>query len=93
MRQGNILNEATAVSLATFLGEAIRLVIQIVARQGRDRRMVIWASLIFGQIATRSVDGGESLAEKPIDQIIDVLLLGSAASRKQLLVHLRTSIV
>jgi hypothetical protein len=24
MRQGNILNEATAVSLATFLGEAIR---------------------------------------------------------------------
>ena len=32
MRQGNILNEATAVSLATFLGEAIRLVIQIVAR-------------------------------------------------------------
>jgi hypothetical protein len=55
--------------------------------------MVIWASLIFGQIATRSVDGGESLAEKPIDQIIDVLLLGSAASRKQLLVHLRTSIV
>jgi len=34
MRQGNILNEATAVSLATFLGEAIRLVIQIVARHG-----------------------------------------------------------
>ena len=32
MRQGNILNEATAVSPATFLGEAIRLVIQIVAR-------------------------------------------------------------
>ena len=35
MRQGNILNEATAVSLATFLGEAIRLVIQIVARHKR----------------------------------------------------------
>ena len=32
MRQGNILNEATAVSLATFLGEAIRFVILIVAR-------------------------------------------------------------
>jgi hypothetical protein len=31
MRQGNILNEATAVSLATFLGEAIRSVILIVA--------------------------------------------------------------
>ena len=38
MRQGNILNEATAVSLATFLGEAIRLVIQIVARQERRQR-------------------------------------------------------
>jgi hypothetical protein len=36
MRQGNILNEATAVSLATFLGEAIRLVIQIVAREPAD---------------------------------------------------------
>ena len=35
MRQGNILNEATAVSLATFLGEAIRLVILIVAPQAR----------------------------------------------------------
>jgi hypothetical protein len=33
MRQGNILNEAMAVSLATFLGEAIRLVILIVALQ------------------------------------------------------------
>jgi hypothetical protein len=29
MRQGNILNEATAVSLATFLGEAIRASILI----------------------------------------------------------------
>ena len=36
MRQGNILNEATAVSLATFLGEAIRLVILIVALQSVD---------------------------------------------------------
>jgi hypothetical protein len=33
MRQGNILNEATAVSLATFLGEAIRILILIVAPQ------------------------------------------------------------
>ncbi len=33
MRQGNILNEAMSVSLATFLGEAIRLVILIVARE------------------------------------------------------------
>jgi len=32
MRQGNILNEATAVSPATFLGEAIRILILIVAR-------------------------------------------------------------
>jgi hypothetical protein len=38
MRQGNILNEATAVSLATFLGEAIRLVIQIVARHSEAGR-------------------------------------------------------
>jgi len=36
MRQGNILNEATAVSPATLLGEAIRLVIQIVARESGD---------------------------------------------------------
>ena len=38
MRQGNILNEATAVSLVTFLGEAIRLVIQIVALHSRFLR-------------------------------------------------------
>jgi hypothetical protein len=38
MRQGNILNEAMAVSLATFLGEAIWLVIQIVARDPSSSR-------------------------------------------------------
>ena len=38
MRQGNILNEATAVSLATFLGEAIRLVIQIVGAPEKPAR-------------------------------------------------------
>ena len=46
MRQGNILNEATAVSLATFLGEAIRLVIQIVARQ-RHPVMAVWMGQSF----------------------------------------------
>lgn len=35
MRQGNNLNEATAVSLATFLGEAIRASILIDALHGR----------------------------------------------------------
>jgi hypothetical protein len=35
MRQGNILNEATAVSPATFLGEAIRILILIAAPQTR----------------------------------------------------------
>ena len=32
---------------------------------------LFWALLASGQIAMRSVDDGESLAEKPIDQIID----------------------
>jgi len=51
MRQGNILNEATAVSPATFLGEAIRLVIQIVVRQG-------WASCSgLGSGHNRASDG------------------------------------
>jgi hypothetical protein len=49
MRQGNILNEATAVSPATFLGEAIRILILIVAPQsslthdrgGRERAVKV----------------------------------------------------
>ncbi len=54
MRQGNILTEASAVSLATFLGEAIRLVIQIVARDtgyevgGESLAAANWSSIETG---------------------------------------------
>ena len=47
MRQGNILNEATAVSLATFLGEAIRILILIVAPHAimTRIRLLNWSQL------------------------------------------------
>jgi hypothetical protein len=34
--------------------------------------MLFWALLASGQIAMRKVDGWQSLAEKPDDQIIDL---------------------
>ena len=34
--------------------------------------MLFWALLASGQIAMRKVDGWQSLAEKPSDQIIDL---------------------
>jgi hypothetical protein len=35
--------------------------------------MLFWALLASGQIIMRKVDGWESLAEKPFDQIIDLV--------------------
>jgi putative transposase len=34
--------------------------------------MLFWALLASGQITMRKVDGWESLAEKPSDQLIDL---------------------
>jgi putative transposase len=35
--------------------------------------MLFWALLASGQIVMRKVDGWKSLAEKPSDQIIDLV--------------------
>ena len=38
----------------------------------RNRRHAVWALLASGQITMRKVDGWQTLAEKPDDQIIDL---------------------
>jgi hypothetical protein len=39
----------------------------------RNRRHAFWALPASGQIAVRKVDGSQRLAEKPDDQIIDLV--------------------
>ena len=38
----------------------------------KNRRQLFWALLASGQITMRKVDGWQTLAEKPDDQIIDL---------------------
>ena len=81
MRQGNNLNEATAVSLATFLGEAIRASIQIVALQreaARGDRAIGTAETEFplvhvGMGYDLTVDTSFSSADEAVKIILDWL--------------------
>ena len=45
---------------------------QTVLPSAETAAMLFWALLASGQITMRKVDGWQSLAEKPSDQIIDL---------------------
>ena len=49
-----------------------RIKTQTVLPSAETAAMLFWALLASGQITMRKVDGWESLAEKPSDQIIDL---------------------
>jgi transposase-like protein len=49
-----------------------RIKTQTVLPSAETAAMLFWALLAAGQIVMRKIDGWESLAEKPFDQIIDV---------------------
>ena len=49
-----------------------RIKTQTVLPSAETAAMLFWALLASGQIAMRKVDGWESLAERPSDQIIDL---------------------
>jgi transposase-like protein len=49
-----------------------RIKTQTVLPSAETAAMLFWALLASGQIIMRKVDGWESLAEKPLDQIIDL---------------------
>jgi putative transposase len=49
-----------------------RIKIQTVLPSAETAAMLFWVLLASGQITMRQVDGWQSLAEKPSDQIIDL---------------------
>jgi putative transposase len=49
-----------------------RIKTQIVLPCAETAAMLFWALMASGQIVMRKVDGWQSLAEKPADQIIDL---------------------
>lgn len=60
------------ISLATLFPSFSTQSAQTAPPCAQTAAMLFWALLAGGQIAMRKVDGWRSLAEKPIDQIIDV---------------------
>jgi putative transposase len=50
-----------------------RIKTQTVLPSAETAAMLFWALLASGQITMRKVDGWESLAESPSDQIIDLV--------------------
>ena len=49
-----------------------RIKTQTVLPCAETAAMLFWALLASGQITMRKVDGWQTLAEKPVDQIIDL---------------------
>jgi hypothetical protein len=53
-------------------GDKRRIKTQTVLPCAETAAMLFWALMASGQITMRKVDGWQSLAEKPSDQIIDL---------------------